>query len=283
MDLEDKIYGATTLIECSFQNIKSQGTGFYFVDLEKPDENIEGNQWRRVLDTWIITNRHVALPKVNNQEIVPDVFSFNLRQSVNNKIEWLPIVLNGTELLSRMKVHSNSNIDVVAIKIDDIITNKMLENKNVMNPLTITSDQLPSNSQLTPEASDDIIVAGYPRGFYDYKNKFPIIKSGIIATKWLENFNGEPLFLIDCKLFPGSSGSIVLSKPCNIAFIDGELMSSKSKNFVLLGIYSGEPFLQEEPIELEDITIIKKQSFNVGNVWYSHLITDIIKNGISLQ
>ncbi len=35
--------------------------------------------------------------------------------------------------------------------------------------------------------------------------------------------------------------------------------------------------------ELEDITIIKKQSFNVGNVWYSHLITDIIKNGISLQ
>lgn len=283
MNLEERIYGATTLIECTYQNIKTQGTGFYFADLEKLDANIKKCEWREVLSTWIITNRHVALPRVNNQEIVPDVFVFNLRQIVNDRIEWLPITLNKTELLARMKMHPNPNIDVVAIKVDDILIDKITENQNIMNYVTITSDDLPSNSKLKVETSDDIIVAGYPRGFYDYKNKFPIVKSGIIATKWLANFNDEPLFLIDCKLFPGSSGSVVLSKPSNIACIEGQLMYSKNKQFVLLGIYSGEPFLQENPIDLEDMRIIRKQSFNVGNVWYSHLITDIITKGINMQ
>lgn len=281
MDFEDRIYGATTIIECFFQDVRSQGTGFFFNEVEKDSEkNIDGQSYKKLLGTWLITNRHVALPIINNQEIVPNTLVFNLRRVINGETEWVPVTLRKEELLSRMKIHLDSNVDVVAIKIDDILIQAMRQMQGIMNFTTITSDNLPDSSRLKVEASDDIIVAGYPRNFYDEKNKFPIIKSGIIATKWMAYFNNNPVFLIDCKLFPGSSGSVVLSKPCNIALIDGNLMSAPNKQFILLGIFSGEPVRQEQPIYLEDITITRNQSFNVGTVWYSWLIMDIICNGI---
>ena len=85
MDLEERIYGATTLIECSYKNMRTQGTGFYFSDLEEKDSNKGVDQYRQVLGIWIITNRHVALPKVNNKEVIPDVFIFNLRQMIKRQ------------------------------------------------------------------------------------------------------------------------------------------------------------------------------------------------------
>jgi len=32
------------------------------------------------------------------------------------------------------------------------------------------------------EVGDDVLIIGYPYGFYDYENKYPIVKSGIIST-----------------------------------------------------------------------------------------------------
>ena len=146
----------------------------------------------------------------------------------------------------------------------------------------MTNDNLPSNSQLEIEVSSDIIVASYPRGFYDNVNKFPIVKSGIISSAWGRNFNGKPMFLIDAQLFPGSSGGLVISKPTNIAMIDGKLMYNKVKQFVLLGVYSGEPIQRYDPVEIGDITVVRKSSYGLGNVWYSSLIHDIITIGIRL-
>ena len=54
-------------------------------------------------------------------ETVPDSLTFNLREEKNGKIEWLPIVLSKDELLKRCKLHSDKNVDIVAIDIDDDI------------------------------------------------------------------------------------------------------------------------------------------------------------------
>ena len=80
-------------------------------------------------------------------------------------------------------------------------------------------------------------------------------------------------------MFPGSSGSIVVSKPQNVAVVDGKLMYAEEKQFVFLGIYSGEPYQESYPIEFEDITITRKLEFNLGIVWYGTLIEEIIKSG----
>ena len=52
-------------------------------------------------------------------------------------------------------------------------------------------------------------------------NLFPIVKSGIIASRWKTGFKGKPYFLIDAKLFPGSSGSVVITKPADFVIRNG--------------------------------------------------------------
>ena len=42
--------------------------------------------------------------------------------------------------------------------------------------------------------------------------------------KWGVGFRGDPYFLIDAKLFPGSSGCVLLSKPVDMVMSDGRLL-----------------------------------------------------------
>lgn len=278
------LFGITTLIECGINSFKSQGSGFYYNELSPRDPNIEAGQWRKIIGTYLITNRHVALPRLNDKELLPNYFVFNLRENINNNIEWYQIRLNSDQLKERLILHPDQTVDVVAIKVDDLIIDTVRDNpdKKIIFGSCLTNDNLPSNSQLEIEVSSDIIVASYPRGFYDNVNKFPIVKSGIISSAWGRNFNGKPMFLIDAQLFPGSSGGLVISKPTNIAMIDGKLMYNKVKQFVLLGVYSGEPIQRYNPVEIGDITVVRKSSYGLGNVWYSSLIHDIITIGIRL-
>lgn len=280
---DSQLFGMTTIIECRYGISKIQGSGFFYNDLA-PGDPSKGPQWRQINGTWLITNRHVAFPKINDKEVVPDTFIFNLRKIKNDNIEWLPITLSKEELLKRTKIHRNDIVDIVAINIGDLMINIVQTSNDgtIVSPGSITSDNLPNNSPLQIDVTSDIIIASYPKGFYDMVNKFPIVKSGIVASYWGANFNGKPLFLIDAPLFPGSSGGVVISKPTNIAIINGKIMHNTAKQFVLLGVYSGEPVYTNK-VEVEDMVIIQNKSFGLGNVWYSHLIPEIITNGISHQ
>ena len=135
---------------------------------------------------------------------------------------------------------------------------------------------------ITIDVTSDIIVASYPKGFYDVVNKFPIVKSGIVASGWGLNFRGNPLFEIDAQLFPGSSGGVVISKPQNIAMIDGRLNYSKTKQYVFLGVYSGE-YMWKDKVKRKDGSEEEiDRSYGLGNVWYSYLIPEIIDSGRGL-
>ncbi len=144
----------------------------------------------------------------------------------------------------------------------------------------ISDQQLPDNQGMKIEVADDALVVGYPRGFYDTQNLFPVVKSGIIASRWGAFFNRQPYFLIDAKLFPGSSGSLVISKPQHFFTEGGEAYVTDNKQFAFLGIFSGEPVQQQTPIELEDLTIIRKSGYNVGVVWYGQLVSATVARGV---
>lgn len=125
-------------------------------------------------------------------------------------------------------------------------------------------------------------MIGYPKGYYDDLSLYPIIKSGIIASRWGSNFENNRYFLIDAKLLPGSSGSVVVSKPTNLVVDDG-VRYSKEKQFAFLGIYSGQKYMIENPIDLDDMTITRKISFDLGIVWYADLVEEIIEDGIPIS
>jgi len=281
---DQQLFGMTTIVECVLKSgQKSQGSGFFYNVLAPKDETIKGAQWRRIDGLWLVTNRHVVLPKINDKECIPEYFVFNLREVVGQKVEWLPVSLSQDKLLKRLKLHSNSLVDIAVIDISDLVTEQikdMSEQKRVIiTPSLLSNDNLPSVSQMIVDVTSDIVVASYPRGYYDRVNKFPIVKSGIVSSAWKLNFNGLPLFLIDAKLFPGSSGGLVISKPKNIDLINGKIAYSQIKQFVLLGVYSGEPVYKVRPIELDGLTIIREESYGLGNVCYAELIPDIISNG----
>ena len=61
--------------------------------------------------------------------------------------------------------------------------------------------------------------------------------------------------------------------------INGKIAHNPTKQFVLLGVYSGEPVYINR-VEVDDMVIIQNKSFGLGNVWYAHLIPEIIGNGI---
>jgi hypothetical protein len=101
--LDQRILGITTIInstlsietESEHRVISSQGSGFFYSEIEKnatgPINEEKGLGWHEVLGTWLVTNRHVVFIKIKTQdgkieEVLPDSFTFNLREVVDDKI-----------------------------------------------------------------------------------------------------------------------------------------------------------------------------------------------------
>lgn len=285
INFDQQVHALTTMIIVQKGNVSMSGSGFFYSSYRPIDNSNRDEEPDKV---WLVTNRHVVLPKLKGPtgeiENEPDNLVFYLRAVDGDKLRWDPIELNIIALRDRVRVHSNKNIDVAIIEVKDLIGKRMDSegNSGFVSIFCITKDQLPSSSSPQPSLADDALVIGYPRGFFDEFNLYPIVKSGIIASGWGYNFNGLPSFLIDAKLFPGSSGSLVISKPLNFAVINGMPKYSKEKKYLFLGVFSGEPMITETSLDLEDITIVRRSGMNTGLVWYGKLVEEIINNGRSL-
>lgn len=290
-NFEQQLFSITTLIEGYVikegKQYSYSGSGFFYNEEIPDDPTKTGPQWYKLDKFCLITNRHVALPKIEGIECLPDQFTFSLREQVNGKIEWKPITLSKDQLQDALMLHPDRRIDVVIIDITKYIQSIIEEiRKNpdakIYIPTALSNLKLPENQPFTIDVTSDIVIASYPKKFYDKFNKFPIVKSGIVASGWGMFFNGLPMFQIDAQLFPGSSGGLVISKPTNFATIDGQLKKSEKKQFAFLGIYSGE-YTWPEEIKIKDAAITVNRSFGLGNVWYSSLVPEILKSGVKFD
>ena len=218
------------------------------------------------------------------RRVVPEKVILHLRHiDESGRKAWLKLALGEDELERRARFHPSSTVDVALLNITDRLVAELESGKRLAQPYFLGADHHPSPDGITVEVGDDVLVAGYPRGFYDEVNLFPIVKAGIIASRWGAYFQGHPYFLIDAKLFPGSSGSVVVSKPIDFMVKGGKIMHSKDKQFALLGIFSGGPALQEDPVRIGDFTITRTSGFNLGIVWYAQAIEEARINGLGLR
>ncbi len=284
MTLNDKLNLISTIIQVQTPFGQSQGSGFFYQTFGEDEINADGNAWQQINELWLITNKHVVgqMDRSGNL-ILPDQLTFNLRKNDNGQIKWFPITLNNEELRKRVKIHKNPVVDIAAVNVIDLIHSAVADSSNnIIGYAGVSENDLPGKNLIDVEVCDDVITIGYPKGFYDTHNLYPIVKSGIIASRWGGHFNGLPYVLIDSKLFPGSSGSLVISRPINQLFSKGHIYTAQEKQFAFLGVYSGEPFLQSTPIEFDDFTIVRKDGFNLGVVWYSYLIPQIVNDGVSI-
>lgn len=121
---------------------------------------------------------------------------------------------------------------------------------------------LPSKYTLNP--GEDVFIIGYPLGFHDNKHNLPVLRGGMVASAYAVPFQGEPLFLTDINLHPGTSGSPVIAKPKN-AWVNQENGNTEfvtGTAYYLLGIHSGTLNLGGNPLGL-------------GAAWYASLIEEI--------
>ena len=282
MNLNDTLHLISTIIQTDTALFRAQASGFYYSRLAPGDG--DGPQWRTIEDMWLVTNRHVIVPKKEDVEFPPVRLTFCLRKlKPSGALEWDPVILLAGEIETFVKFHPDKSVDVAMVNIYEVVTNRIKNSDQYAAPYFLHSDNFAGKNNIEVEASSDVLVAGYPKGFYDQVNLFPIVKSGIIASRWGVGFQGQPYFLIDAKLFPGSSGSVVISKPIDLMAKNGKLMSASEKQFALLGVYSGEPKLQEPPVVIGDLTISQSSGFDLGIVWYADLVEETIDKGIPLS
>jgi S1-C subfamily serine protease len=92
-------------------------------------------------------------------------------------------------------------------------------------------------------AMEEVTFIGYPSGLYDEHNVSPIIRKGITATPPWNDFRGQPAFLIDAGVFPGSSGSpVFIMNQGAYATRDGLVLGSR---LLFLGVLT-EAILRTE-------------------------------------
>lgn len=151
---------------------------------------------------FLVTNRHVIRNADNTK--------FFFTQADKN----IPLIGKSIDItfskFEKMWFCNPNNEDIAVMPFYPLIqeiekkTNKTIYFKAI--PLTF----IPSKEQedkLT--ALEEIIFVGYPNALFDNKNLLPIIRKGITATPLFIDYEGEPRFLIDASVFPGSSGSPV--------------------------------------------------------------------------
>lgn len=90
------------------------------------------------------------------------------------------------------------------------VLNQLAEAKKAVFYRGISPDLVPAPEVLNDlSALEEVVFIGYPAGVRDERNWLPVIRRGVTATPPWNDFGGEPTFLLDAAVFPGSSGSPV--------------------------------------------------------------------------
>lgn len=232
----DILLKTTTLIVCKEgrKNIGT-GTGFFF------DHNGK---------LFLITNRHVLIDEKKN--FYPDKIVIRLNKNIADVTQSKELtydLYNGEKGLWK---ELSSNIDLVALEVS--------RPEEVMYAYLNESNLLPSDVQLG--LGEQVLVVGYPKGFYDEIHNLPIVRNASIASAYGVPFRRDPLFLVDASLHPGTSGSPVFTIPKNIETKKdgGFVIGGKPKSY-FLGVNSGE-----------------FGDMQLNAIWYANLIIKLLNS-----
>ena len=210
-------------------------------------------------DLFLVTNQHVM--RNEKDGVIPD--SLRLRLHTDSNDIWktaeidLPLY-KGTDRL--WKIHPRHTFaDVALLKL-----NAQRIKKDFFVRAWSCDGFLPNDLPLDP--GEDVFIMGYPLSFHDVHHNLPIFRNAMIASAYRVPFQGQPLFLIDANLHPGTSGSPVITKPKS-AWVDdkGNTRLMMGTVYYLVSVHSGTI----------DPKITGGQEIGLGAAWYAELIEDI--------
>ena len=135
-----------------------------------------------------------------------------------------------------MHFHDNPEIDLAAILLRPILDRNVNDGSTIYLEDISLKDFVAEGVENQLRFVEDVLVVGYPQGQWDGTRNLPLFRRGITASPAMLDYNGESKFLIDCSIFPGSSGSPVFLYNFPAYVEDGKV--SFGERSALLGVVS---------------------------------------------
>jgi len=252
----------------------------------KPDEVGAGTSFIFRLEK----EKGTFLCLVTNKHVIKDarVGRFFFTQGSGDKPEVgkrIDIEMDNFE--ARWYGHPNPHIDIAVMPLVPILEELQRRDKQVFFR-ALTQDLIPSAKQVEElDALEEVLFVGYPSGIYDTINLLPVFRRGITATPLQIDHNGQPVFLIDASVFPGSSGSPVLI--CNTGGYTSRGGFVVGTRVFLLGVIARVAFREEAgtldfmSIPTTLVPIIKtKQMIDLGIVFKASAIVETVEGLLSI-
>ncbi|MCY4654306.1 MAG: hypothetical protein OXC95_14220 [Dehalococcoidia bacterium] len=230
---------------------------------------------------FLVTNKHVV-PKTIEQLS----FSFTA-QAVDEYApdfnQVIPVTLRGIHARQWFG-HPSDEVDVTVFPLQ-MTLNKVSDKGQHPYITKITADNFPSEENLKAlNAIEDILFIGYPNGIYDKENNLPIVRRGSTASFPIVDYNGEPKFLIDASVFPGSSGSPVFVYNAGSWIEDGAAVLGRER-VIFLGVLSSVLYRETDgSVEFREIpatveTIVKtKEMIDLGVAYKARTIMEAVED-----
>jgi V8-like Glu-specific endopeptidase len=265
----------TVRLECLLDgNRQTTGTGFFF------SFKIDGKTHVPL----IVTNKHV----IEKSRVGTFVLTKSNEQGEPLFGQTERVVLDNFESL--WIKHPEETVDLAVFPIGPLYLQAESKGLKFFAP-PIGEDLLPTPEKLADLSGlENITMIGYPNGIWDEKNNMPIVRRGITATNPKYDYNGLPVFVIDCACFPGSSGSPVF------IFDQGGYLDAKGNlnlgggRLMLLGVlFAGPQHIAEGEVQTIEVPLaqvpisLSRIPNNLGFVVKAYKIADfrplLIKNG----
>jgi V8-like Glu-specific endopeptidase len=195
LSIAEQLMHTTVRLECTLANGQlSTGTGFFFTFPLDGGKNIP----------LIVTNKHVI------EGSVLGTFVLTKRASNGEPLVGQYEQVKVSNFESLWIKHPDPNVDLAVFPLGPLLEQTQRSGLNFFF-IPLADGIIPTQTQLDNlNAIEDITMIGYPNGIWDIRNNMPIVRRGITATNPKYDYNGLPIFIIDCACFPGSSGSPVL-------------------------------------------------------------------------
>jgi hypothetical protein len=235
------------------------GTSFVFSD---PDSDL-GHE------LFLVSNKHVI-----ESGWIGYLF-FTGRGADGQPILGSPFFLKFDGFSSQWHGHPNPDVDVAVMPLSWQLDLIAKDNQEAFLTPIVSADVSTEEDLEAIDIASPVLFVGYPNGMFDQKHYTPIVRQGFVATPPELDYDGEPVFLIDASVFPGSSGSPVFAYKQSW---DGNVVNAK-----LLGVISavytqrtdGEIEWVPAPTNIVPVPSVD-QMIDLGVVFKARLIRETI-------
>lgn len=190
----------------------------------------------------VVTNRHVVAGGKKGR--------FSIHEGVSGGDTFMPACTSDRieleDFESRWTGHPDPDVDLCGMPFQPLLDSAEKKGRRLFAISFEAKDVLSEEKMTKLKAAEPILMVGYPNALWDQSNNLPLLRRGITSSHPGMNFCWRPEFVIDCAVFPGSSGSPVVlldDGAYQLETVNGVSGFGIGGRFALLGVLCAVPYM----------------------------------------